>query len=194
MTLLASKIIWCLGVVSWFVIRYPHARRSRRVSKARIIGRSLERVLLAISTCGLGVLPAFFVFTGVLKFADYPVQFWQPWAGLVTFGFALWMFRETHSELGRNWSVTLELRADHSLVTDGIYARIRHPMYTAFWLWALAQAILLPNWIAGPAGIVGFGTLYFFRVGREEAMLLETFGESYGDYMKRTGRVIPRLY
>jgi protein-S-isoprenylcysteine O-methyltransferase Ste14 len=52
---------------------------------------------------------------------------------------------------------------------------------------------LLPNWIAGLAGILGFGTLYLFRVGREEAMLLEAFGDEYRDYMRRTGRVIPRL-
>jgi protein-S-isoprenylcysteine O-methyltransferase Ste14 len=103
------------------------------------------------------------------------------------------MFRKTHAQLGRNWSVTLEVRVDHALITDGVYARVRHPMYTAFWLWALAQAILLPNWIAGFAGIVGFGTLYLIRVDREEAMLLETFGDQYRDYMRRTGRVIPRL-
>ena len=103
------------------------------------------------------------------------------------------MFRKTHAQLGRNWSVTLEVRVDHSLITDGVYAHVRHPMYTAFWLWALAQAILLPNWIAGFAGIFGFGTLYLFRVGREETMLLETFGDEYRDYMRRTGRVIPRL-
>jgi len=191
--LLASKIIWCVGVVCWFVIRHPHARRSRRTSKARIVGRGLERSLLTISTTGLGIVPALFVFSDILKFADYPIQFWQPWLGLLVFAFALWMFRKTHAQLGRNWSVTLEVRVDHALITDGVYARVRHPMYTAFWLWALAQAILLPNWIAGLAGILGFGTLYLFRVGREEAMLLETFGDEYRDYMRRTGRVIPRL-
>jgi protein-S-isoprenylcysteine O-methyltransferase Ste14 len=191
-TLLASKIIWCAGVVSWFIIRYPHDRRSRRTSKVRIVGHGFERMLLAISTCGLGIVPALFVFTGLLKFADYPVQFWQPWAGGMVFLTALWMFRQTHAQLGRNWSVTLEVRANHSLVTEGIYRHVRHPMYTAFLLWALAQAILLPNWIADFAGIVGFGTLYLFRVGPEEAMLLETFGEDYRDYMKRTGRIIPR--
>ena len=42
--------------------------------------------------------------------------------------------------------------AHYMLVTNGIYRRIRHPMYSAFWLWAIAQALLLPNWIAGPAG------------------------------------------
>jgi protein-S-isoprenylcysteine O-methyltransferase Ste14 len=146
-----------------------------------------------ISTTGLGIFPALFVFSDILRFADYPIQFWQPWLGLLVFAFALWMFRKTHAQLGRNWSVTLEVRVDHSLITDGVYAHVRHPMYTAFWLWALAQAILLPNWIAGFAGILGFGTLYLFRVGREEAMLLDTFGDEYRDYMRRTGRVIPRL-
>jgi protein-S-isoprenylcysteine O-methyltransferase Ste14 len=191
--LLASKIIWCIGVICWFVIRYPHARRSRRTGKLRIVGRGLERVLLVISTTGLGILPALFVFSEVLRFADYPIRSWQPWLGLVVFGFSLWMFRRTHAQLGRNWSVTLELRVNHALITDGVYAHIRHPMYTAFWLWAWAQAILLPNWIAGSAGILGFGTLYLFRVSREEEMLLETFGAEYHDYMRRTGRLLPRL-
>jgi protein-S-isoprenylcysteine O-methyltransferase Ste14 len=191
MMVLAAKIIWCVGVAGWFIIRYPHARRSRRTDKVRVVGRSLERVLLAISTCGLGIVPALFVFTNVLKFADYPIQFWQPWMGALTFALSLWMFRQTHAQLGRNWSVTLEVRANHSLVTEGIYAYVRHPMYTAFWLWALAQAVLLPNWLAGFSGIAGFGTLYLFRVGREEKMLLETFGDEYRRYMSRTRRIIP---
>ena len=191
MMVLAAKIIWCIGVASWFIIRYPHARRSRRTDKVRVVGRGLERLLLAISTCGLGIVPALFVFTNVLKFADYPIQFWQPWMGALTFALSLWMFRQTHSQLGRNWSVTLEVRANHSLVTEGIYAYVRHPMYTAFWLWALAQAVLLPNWMAGFSGIAGFGTLYLFRVGREEKMLLETFGDEYRRYMSRTRRIIP---
>jgi protein-S-isoprenylcysteine O-methyltransferase Ste14 len=192
MMVLAAKIIWCVGVASWFIIRYPHARRSRRTDKVRVVGRGLERLLLAISTCGLGIVPALFVFTDVLKFADYTVQFWQPWMGALTFALSLWMFRQTHSQLGRNWSVTLEVRANHSLVTEGIYAYVRHPMYTAFWLWALAEAVLLPNWMAGFSGITGFGTLYLFRVGREEKMLLETFGDEYRRYMSRTRRIIPR--
>ncbi|AHY53462.1 Isoprenylcysteine carboxyl methyltransferase [Bradyrhizobium japonicum SEMIA 5079] len=76
-------------------------------------------------------------------------------------------------------------------MTEGIYRRVRHPMYSAFWLWAIAQALLLPNWIAGLAGLVGFGVLFFGRVAREERMMLQTFGDSYRDYMARTGRVFP---
>ena len=49
-------------------------------------------------------------------------------------------------------------------------------------------------WIAGPAGLVGFGTLFLFRVGKEEQMMLDTFGEDYRAYMKRTARLIPWIY
>jgi protein-S-isoprenylcysteine O-methyltransferase Ste14 len=66
-------------------------------------------------------------------------------------------------------------------------------MYSAFWLWAIAQALLLPNWVAGFAGLVGFGTLYFGRVEREERMMLDNFGNNYRAYMERTGRIFPPI-
>jgi protein-S-isoprenylcysteine O-methyltransferase Ste14 len=50
------------------------------------------------------------------------------------------------------------------------------------------QALLLHNWVAGFAGLVGFD---FGRVAREERMMLETFGDSYRAYMAPTGRVFP---
>ena len=43
-------------------------------------------------------------------------------------------------------------------------------------LWALAQVCLLQNWFAGLSGVIGFGTLYAFRIGREERLMRETFG------------------
>ena len=52
---------------------------------------------------------------------------------------------------------------------------------------------ILPNWIAGLAGLVGFGTLFFGRVAREGRMMLEAFGDSYRAYMARTGRVFPSI-
>jgi protein-S-isoprenylcysteine O-methyltransferase Ste14 len=67
-------------------------------------------------------------------------------------------------------------------------------MYSAFWLWAVAQALLLPNWVAGFSGLVGFGILFFGRVAREERMMLETFGDSYRAYTARTGRIFPSIF
>ena len=59
---------------------------------------------------------------------------------------------------------------------------------------ALAQALLLPNWIAGLSGFVGFGILFFGRVGREEEMMMQGFGEEYRTYMAHTARVVPWIY
>ena len=194
MTLLAAKVIWLLGVVGWFIIRYPHDRRARRTPKLRRADRGREIVLMAISATGLGVLPFIYVVSNAPHFANYPFRPWQAWIGAAAFASALWLFRRTHKDLGRNWSVTLEVRDQHALVTNGVYSRVRHPMYSAFWLWALAQALLLPNWIAGPAGLIGFGTLFFLRVGREEALMTETFGDEYRRYMARTARILPGIY
>jgi protein-S-isoprenylcysteine O-methyltransferase Ste14 len=194
MTPLLAKAIWLLGVVGWFVIRYPHDRRARRTPKQRRSDRGRESALMAISAAGLGVLPFIYVISGAPRFADYPFRPWQGWIGAAVFAASLWLFHRTHKDLGRNWSVTLEVREQHTLVTNGVYGRVRHPMYSAFWLWAVAQALLLPNWIAGPAGLVGFGTLFFLRVGREEALMVETFGDEYRRYMARTARILPGIY
>jgi protein-S-isoprenylcysteine O-methyltransferase Ste14 len=194
MTPLVAKVIWVLGVVGWFIIRYPHQRRARRTPRLRSSGRSRELVLMAISAAGLGIVPFVYVLSDAPRFANYPFRPWQAWLGAAVFAAALWLFRRTHKDLGRNWSVTLEVREQHALVTEGVYSRVRHPMYSAFWLWAVAQALLLPNWIAGPAGLVGFGTLFFLRIGREEALMIETFGDDYRRYMARTARIVPGIY
>jgi protein-S-isoprenylcysteine O-methyltransferase Ste14 len=191
---LIGKLIWALGVVGWFIIRYPYDRRSRRTPKVRRNVDAREFISLGISTAGLGIFPAAYALAGVPAFANYPFHLVPAVAGALIFVAALYLFRRTHKDLGTNWSVTLEVRAEHKLITRGVYNRVRHPMYSAFWLWAIAQALLLPNWIAGPAGIIGFGTLFFLRVGREEQLMIETFGDEYRNYMKRTARVLPGIY
>jgi protein-S-isoprenylcysteine O-methyltransferase Ste14 len=58
---------------------------------------------------------------------------------------------------------------------------------------AIAQALLLPNGVAGFEGLVGFGTLYFGRVAREERMMLESFGDSYRAYTEPIGKIFPSI-
>jgi protein-S-isoprenylcysteine O-methyltransferase Ste14 len=67
-------------------------------------------------------------------------------------------------------------------------------MYLAFLLWGLAQTLLLPNWIAGPAGLIGSATLFLLRVWREEGLMVEQFGDQYRAYMQRTARLVPWLF
>ena len=194
MTAALSKSVFVILTIGWYLIRYRYARRSRREKVVWTDRGPRESALLLISLTGLGILPLIFVATGFPQFASYAFHPIQGWLGLLFAIAALWMFRLTHKALGRIWSVSLDVREGHRLVTDGIYSRVRHPMYSAFWLWAVAQALLLPNWVAGFAGLIGFGTLFFGRVAREERMMLEMFGDSYRAYMERTDRVFPSVF
>ncbi|MGZ8299943.1 MAG: protein-S-isoprenylcysteine O-methyltransferase [Rhodoplanes sp.] len=194
MTPTLAKAAVVMIMVGWYVIRFRYARRSRRTPVTRSARGRLETILLTISLTGLGIVPFIYVATGFPAFADYAFQPGLAWLGLFFAIAALVMFRLTHKALGRNWSISLELRQDHRLITEGVYRHVRHPMYTAFWLWAVAQALLLPNWFAGFAGIAGFAALFFGRIAREERMMTESFGDEYRAYIQRTYRIIPGLY
>jgi len=78
-------------------------------------------------------------------------------------------------------------------VTEGVYGSIRRPMYASQVAWAVAQALLLQNGIAGPASLVALVPLYLVRVPQEERMMLQHFDDEYRVYCERTGRIFPRL-
>lgn len=189
-----GQIAWVLGIVGWYVIRYPFERRAKRVRVVSNRRSSTDIFGLACALFGLAIFPGFYVATGIPQAADYPAHAWAVAVGIVVFAAALWVFRRSHKELGRNWSITLEIRQQHELVSGGPYAVIRHPMYTSFLLMGIGQAFLLSNWIVGLAGLIGFAILFFLRVDKEERMMLEIFGPQYRAYSERTKRIIPYLY
>ena len=193
----ALKSVYFLGLLAEMLIRLPHERQRRqnRIVVDRVSG--LERLLVGLVAVGLFFVPVVSVSTSWLNWANYRLT---PRAsseaggiGTALLGIAVWLFWRSHTDLGREWSPSLQIREGHTLITNGVYRLIRHPMYASIWLWGIAQALLLQNWVAGWAGLVLFLPMYVLRVPREEQMMLEQFGEAYRAYMNRTGRVIPRL-
>jgi len=185
--------VFLAGFVVYFWIRQVFLRRTKSEKKTASKFDRSEKILLAAMFPPVILLPLLYLFTPLLAFADYRLPALVPWFGAVTMAAALWLFWRSHADLGQNWSVSLEIREGHQLVTQGVYRYIRHPMYASIWLWGIAQAMLLQTWLAGWSVLPVFAAMYFLRTPREEQMMCDTFGDQYREYMRRTGRVVPRL-
>ncbi|MGB2864196.1 MAG: protein-S-isoprenylcysteine O-methyltransferase [Sedimentisphaerales bacterium] len=187
------EIVFLVGFVVGSVIRKVYAAKSRGIKTTKKCSNILDIILIAIASVGL-ISPLLYLLTPWLEFANYSLSGWIGWVGTVVFTGAIFILWRSHADLGRNWSATLRITGQHSLVTNGVYRYIRHPMYTAHLLWAIAQGLLLANWLAGWAFLVLSIPLYIARIPKEEQMMLEHFGEEYHAYMSRTGRLIPRIW
>jgi protein-S-isoprenylcysteine O-methyltransferase Ste14 len=188
-----AKAVILGAAIVMVVIRAPHGRRSRGVRVARSCKGPREVALLALAWLGF-LAPLIWVVSPVFSFAEYSLHSWAFGAGFLCIVGGLWWFHRSHSDLGRYWSVTLELRENHQLITQGVYRTVRHPMYAALFLYAIGQALMLPNWIAGPSYLVAFAIVFALRIGAEERMMLETFGEEYASYMARTKLLVPGIW
>ncbi len=140
-----------------------------------------------------GALLLFFFLPDWLAWATVPFPSWLRWAGFglgITATMATWW---TEASLGLNFNVTLHLREGHTLVMHGPYRWVRHPMYTSLLGVTISWLLVSSNWLVGLPGIVGLLTIIVNRVDAEEKMMIETFGEKYRAYLRRTGRFLPGL-
>jgi protein-S-isoprenylcysteine O-methyltransferase Ste14 len=99
-----------------------------------------------------------------------------------------WLF----SSIGNSISPTSATRQQHQLVTNGPYRWVRHPLYTVGASMFIAFGMTADNWFIAALGVLAFIGMAI-RTPKEEANLIEKFGDEYREYMKRTGRFLPRL-
>ena len=188
-----AKAVVLTATVVMMAIRAPHGRRCRAVKVARSHKTPLETGLLVLAWVGFFV-PLIWVASPAFWFAEYPLRAGPLLAGMMSFVIGLWLFYRSHADLGTNWSITLEVREGHRLITQGVYPRIRHPMYSALVLYSIGQGLVIPNWVAGLSNVVVFAVLLALRVGAEERMMAQKFGHEYAAYTARTKRLIPHVW
>ena len=117
---------------------------------------------------------------------------WVRWLGvglgiLCTMGI-YWLF----SSIGSGITPTSATRKQHQLVTSGPYRWVRHPLYTVGSSMFIALGMMADNWFIIALGVLAFIAMAS-RTPKEEANLIEKFGDEYREYMKRTGRYFPKL-
>ena len=188
-----ANVVFFVGLVVYFSIRHHFIQQTKSEKKSVRRVDTVEKILLAAVSVAVLMLPLLYLFTPLLSFADYELGRFIRWAGTAVMVVSLWLFWRSHVDLGKNWSVSLELREGHQLISHGVYRRMRHPMYASIWLWGLAQGMMLANWLAGWSALPAFAAMYFIRLPREERLMCEKFGDRYRDYARRTGRLFPRF-
>jgi protein-S-isoprenylcysteine O-methyltransferase Ste14 len=191
--MIVFKIIYWAGIVLQIVIRTPFARAVRSKPKTAQRVSATEKFLLGLMTVVGIVIPLIYSVTPWLGFANYHFPTWMGWLGGVVLAGGLFVFAQGHKDLKTNWSPSLEIRQDHTQVTNGIYHYIRHPMYASQMLFNFAQILLLQNWLAGPPAFAFFILFYLLRIRAEEKMMLDTFGSQYSEYMQKVGGLFPKI-
>jgi protein-S-isoprenylcysteine O-methyltransferase Ste14 len=188
-----AKLAILASTVAMVAIRAPHGHRSRRIKVVKTRKGGLEIGLLIFATLTF-LLPLAWIVSPVFSFADYPLHPANFTIGTVGLVVGLWLFHQSHTDLGRNWSATLEIRDEHQLVTNGLYTLVRHPMYLSLLVYSAGQMLVLPNWIVGPAYGMAMALVFALRLRPEEQMMLEQFGDEYRAYVRRTKRLIPGIW
>jgi len=92
-----------------------------------------------------------------------------------------------------NYSSTLKIREGHQLITHGIYKYVRHPVYSGVILRAFAIPIYATSLLGFLFALMAI-PLFNYRIGVEEKMLIEEFGDEYLEYTKAAWKLFPYLY
>jgi protein-S-isoprenylcysteine O-methyltransferase Ste14 len=188
-----AKAVVLTATVVMMAIRAPHGRRSRNVKVAKSHKTPLKTGILTLAWVGF-LIPLIWVASPVFWFAEYRLRTGPLVAGVICLVIGLWLFYRSHADLGKNWSLTLEVREGHQLIMHGVYREVRHPMYSALALYSVGQALVIPNWVAGLSNLVAFAVLFSLRVEAEERMMAQQFGNEYAAYTARTKRLIPHVW
>lgn len=188
---LIATTIFVIGITIGFYYRLKAQRVGGEVSRKEE-GTS---ILILLRVAGLAMwlsLIAYLINPQWMRWASLPLPEWVRWLGaglgITALPLLYWLF----SSIGLNITDTVATRNNHALVTHGPYRWVRHPLYSVGTLLFVSIGLLAANWFIIVSSLLGLGML-MIRLPKEEAKLIETFGDEYRDYMKRTGTLLPRL-
>lgn len=180
------RTAWIIWVVWWIVA----ATRTNRVKQREPAREWLLR--FAVMAAAFELLFQRGPYLGLLnrRFVPHSLAVRDIGAGLTCIGLAFSIWARQH--IGRYWSGSVSIRADHQLIRTGPYSRIRHPIYTGI-LVGLAGTLLADGHYA--AIVVFLVVLGGFRwkALQEENLLRREFGPAFEEHKRVTGFFFPRI-
>jgi protein-S-isoprenylcysteine O-methyltransferase Ste14 len=109
-------------------------------------------------------------------------------AALVALATTLRVWRQ----MGRNWTMAVTREQPNELIVEGMFARVRHPIYALSIALMLCTLVVVPAWPVLLIAVVHW-VLMNIKARNEEAFLGGIHGAKYADYCARTGRFVPPL-
>jgi protein-S-isoprenylcysteine O-methyltransferase Ste14 len=189
--ILAGLILFTgIGISSYF--RRKADRESREKISRNVDGSAMMTVI-KIGGLVLWLSPLVYLINPQwMAWSKIGLPDWVRWLGvgigILCIVGIYWLF----SSIGSGITPTSATRKQHTLVTSGPYRWVRHPLYTVGSSMFISFGMMAANWFIAALGILTF-ILMAIRTPKEEANLIEKFGDEYRDYMKRTGRFFPKL-
>ncbi len=121
---------------------------------------------------------------------SWATPIWVRILGLLLSVFAFVIFIMALIALGSSWRLGIDDQAPGELITDGIYAHTRNPIYLFFNLWFLGTFLIKGSLVFLIVWLFAVANLHF-QILQEEAFLRTVHGSSYEDYYSRTPRYCP---
>jgi len=193
---LVFRVLVALILAAFVVHRGYYSRQLPPAERETVdrMGNSPATITAGIlSLIALASSLVYVFFPSRLAWASLPFPGWVRWGGLVLSLGGFLLLEASQRALGHNWSDQPRVTATQHLVTTGPYHRIRHPIYTSFLLILGALLPLSANGCLGLSWIASVALEASIRIRYEEQAMAGRFGEAYLEYMRRTGRLLPRF-
>lgn len=136
------------------------------------------------------LLPEEWYGSGMLNAAFLPHNNLIGVMGLVLSICGMFLACLARNTLGKNWSLSIQQKENHELIESGPYKIIRHPIYTGLLLMFAGSGIAVGEYRAILAILIFFVS-FWYKLMKEEKLLLRVFGEEYSAYRLRTKALIP---
>ncbi|KQS90119.1 isoprenylcysteine carboxylmethyltransferase family protein [Chryseobacterium sp. Leaf394] len=184
------ETIFYLSVAVWFATEIYYKRILKSDETAEKKDSSTLNILWIV------IMPSVFLGVFISKTTAFEItdQDWIYFSGLtmiITGVLIRWMIIRS---LGKYFTVDVSIRQDHKIKQDGIYQILRHPSYSFALLTFLGLGLYLNNWISLIIVFIPVCIAFRYRIAVEEKALIETFGDDYLNYRKRTKMLIPLIY
>jgi protein-S-isoprenylcysteine O-methyltransferase Ste14 len=181
-----AKWLWMILAIVWLVMAFTIKRAKRREAVAERLQYTvllLGAFWLLFGRAGHLIWPHFRLLPNILAI-------W--WSGLILTGIGVAIAIWARVSLGANWSGTVTLKEHHELIREGLYSRIRHPIYSGILLGAIGSGMIQGE-VRDLLGCLILFLSFFIKAKREESFLFQEFGTNFTEHQRHTGMFLPKL-